>query len=165
MVFNISKLIYLPVFVVILSGCISVPVDERSVAQRRDDFSRVAAVLVGEYSVVDRRRANSSVTSFSIGVRDDNLVVIGHEKGGDNFIVTGKKCDGWDQKTEKGISCGKVSDSILGLTFTFMNRHRTIAGGSLPFFSTPEMKVEPGDYLLEFHQKGGRTNSYLVKRD
>lgn len=160
---KMRKLVFLSMLPILLSACISAPIDKRSIAQQREDFNRATAALVGEYLVLDSRKDDYSVTSFTVKLRDNNLIVIAYQKGGNNFLVTGKDCSGWDRGIEKTIFCGEGSDVFTYVNFTLTKYPRTIDDG-LTIFKKPSMEVKPGDYLLELGRKGGRTHSYLVKK-
>ncbi|WP_150591386.1 hypothetical protein [Pandoraea eparura] len=157
------KLVFLSMLPIILTACSSAPVDERPIAQQREDFSRAAAALIGEYSVIDSRKDDYKVTSITVKLRDNNLIVIAHQNGGDNFLVTGKECSGWDRGIEKTIFCEEASDVFNFVDFTLTKYSRTIDDG-LSLSKKPPMMVRPGDYLLDLGRKGGRVHSYLVKK-
>ncbi|MFK0378197.1 hypothetical protein [Pandoraea sp. NPDC090278] len=162
-IFKIRGLIFIPIFSLMMSACISVSVDERPIAQQREDFDRASAALIGEYSIVDSRKDDFSVTSFTVSVRGNNLIVVGHQKREDNFIITGKECSGRDRGIGKSIYCGKESGAITYVSLELLYYSRSINSAWSPF-SKPAMDVKPGDYLLEFGTRNGRTSSYLIKK-
>lgn len=158
-----KKFLLAPLLPIMLSACISMPQDTRTPARQQEDLSQVSADLSGDYDVVDSRKDDLKLVSMTVKVRGSEVLFIGNQKNGNNFLATGADCRGYRRDKWEAVFCNKIPEGFNYIGFDLIDKPRTVKDGAL-LFPFPPMEVKPGDYLVDFGGRGGRSNYYILKK-
>lgn len=147
------------------SGCIALPISnsDKLTPEQKLEFSEVANDLVGDYVVVDSRKDDMKMAAMSVKRKDNDLLFIVNQKNGENFLVTGKDCRGYRRNSWRSVMCDKIPEGLNYISFDLMDQPREIKDGAILLPFAP-MKVNSGDYLIDFARRGGRSNYYVLKK-
>jgi hypothetical protein len=158
-----KKFLLVPVVSVLLSACISAPQDNRSAVKQQEYLSEVSADMSGDYDVVDSRKDDLKLLSLTVNVHGDEVLFIGNQKNGQNFLATGRGCGGYRRGKWEAVFCRQIPEGFNYISFDLLDKPRTITDGALilPF---PPLEAKSGDYLIDFGRRGGRSNYYLIKK-
>jgi hypothetical protein len=146
-----------------LGACVSAPQDKRSTQKQQEDLAEVSTDLSGDYDVVDSRKNDFRMVSMTVKVHGDEVLFIGNKKDGTNFLATGRDCTGYKRDKWEAVFCRQIPEGFNYISFDLVDKPRTIKDGALllPF---PPLEVKPGDYLIDFGSRGGRSHYYLLRK-
>ncbi|WP_175049150.1 hypothetical protein [Paraburkholderia sediminicola] len=149
-----------------LFGCVTFH-DSRPVEQQQSDLRAATDALVGTYEVVDSRMNNRHFTSVvvgkSTGAYGPDVTMM--DAASQAAVMRGsKKCRGYvvQARSYASVMCDAPAYGVNFYSFgSVTDLDQTVKdGGVIKLF--PDMKVPPGDFLLEYAEDMNGRMHYLV---